>query len=320
MRLAATFLCIIAVPSLAQGQPTQSQGDSPSRSNRTAAHAANGVEDSCEPYKSNYYFRDGDECKNAVGDYSTNGNDLGNSITSTYSAVGANGEMGFVDYEWDLPANPDPVRLRIRGAVKNTTSGSMKVKIWDGGDYVTVVEKQNSDFESYKYSKIGLYVKDKELIGGGYFAVQIVTDDGWWIDDIRADWTDSTPKIDLEEADVIEAGDRGVGSRRDENRATQQSSATCSVSFTGFLFRTLVAYAQHKESDLTPEDIASSVANATVGTVAAALRRCEKHFERVARDVERTRKEMNDKSVNTQVDTEKFIEWLKSKNRDLSSH
>jgi len=267
----------------------------------------------CEPYRLHHYFRDGDECKNAVGDYSINETDLGNSITNTYSAIGTSGGMGFVDYEWDLPKNPGPVRLRIRGAVKNTATGDMEINIWNGSDYVTVAKKRNANFERYKYSTIGLHVKDDRLTSGGYFAVQIVTDDGWWIDDVRADWTDSSPKIDLAEADVIEEGGREAEAQGNDRSMAQESTGTCSISFAGFLFRAVAAYAQDRDSNRPLDGLASSMAGAAVGTVAEALRRCEDHFKRAARDMENTERVLKDIGNYDENDAERFMEWIRAK-------
>jgi hypothetical protein len=310
--LAVLLLWLAAASGLVWSQPKNSQGDAASRSDRISTQVKLGSGgESCRSYEPHHYFRDGDECKNALGDHSVNGNDLGNSITSTYSAIGADGGMGFVDYEWDLPENPGPVRLRIRGAVKNTATGDMEINIWNGSDYVTVARKRNSDFERYKYSTIGLHVKDEKLTGGRYFAVQIVTDDGWWIDDVRADWTDSAPKIDLAKADVIEEGTRRGDVRGSDSRADRKSVGTCSVSFTGFLFRAVAAYARDGDSNRTLEDLASSMATAAVGTVTATLRRCEGHFERAIRDVERTRKIIQGTDSYSSIDTKAFLEWIK---------
>ncbi len=312
------FLWLASASGLARSQPKIAQGDAASRSDRITEQAKLDSEGgSCNSYKPYHYFRDGDECKNALGDYFVNGNDLGNSITSTYSAVGVNGGMGLVDYEWDIPKNPGSVRLRIRGAVKNNTAGEMEINIWNGKDYVTVAKKLNANFERYEYLTIGLHIKDDRLTRGGYFAVQIVTDDGWWIDDVRADWTDSAPKIDLSTADVIEEGDRIVEGRRNESNSIQQSAGTCSISFTGFLFRAVAAYAQDRDPNHTLDNLASSVTTAAVGTVAEVLRRCERHFKRAVKDVERTGKLINNNRSYRSIDANKFKKWIHEERKKL---
>jgi subtilisin family serine protease len=154
---------------------------------------------SCEAYDENEKFRQGDQCNNAGVDYSINTNDLGGSITSNYAAIGDDGGNGYVDYNWSPPFNLSSVDVSIGLAVKNNSSGNMEIELWNNStnEWDVVQVQYNEDFNPYEYTVINIPVENEDYIDGGYFAVQLDTDDGWWISNIEADWTEAVPQIDV---------------------------------------------------------------------------------------------------------------------------
>ncbi|MCS3682604.1 pimeloyl-ACP methyl ester carboxylesterase [Salinibacter ruber] len=176
--------------STAHGQP---------RAGGTSAGIAMDGDGSCQSYDQTNKFREGDGCKDVAGDYSINTNDLGESITSSYTALGDDGGNGFVAYKWSPPSELESIDLRIRGAILDDSEGSIDINLWnnDTDEWDTIRVEPNSDYNPYEYSSISLFIANDKYIDGGRFEVQLVTDDGWWIDDIRADWTEADPAISV---------------------------------------------------------------------------------------------------------------------------
>ncbi len=147
----------------------------------------------CEDYDSNKKFRFGDQCKNAAGDAAVNYSDAAG-LDGDYVAIGIDGGTGYVDYEWEPPSNLEKINVTIRASIKDDSAGELKIKYWNGSDYVYPSIRKNENYSDGDYIKIEFLVSNEELIGNGYFAMQFITNDGWWIDQVEADWTEAEPK------------------------------------------------------------------------------------------------------------------------------
>ncbi len=213
LTLTIAFL-VLGLLSTAHGQP---------RAGGTSAGIAMDGDGSCQSYDQTNKFREGDGCKDVAGDYSINTNDLGESITSSYTALGDDGGNGFVAYKWSPPSELESIDLRIRGAILDDSEGSIDINLRnnDTDEWDTYEVEFNSEYNSYDYSSINLLIAEDKYINGGRFEVQLVTDDGWWIDDIRADWTEAEPQIDVSPTSIdygtVEVGESDTESIQVEN-------------------------------------------------------------------------------------------------------
>ncbi|MCS4122861.1 T9SS type A sorting domain-containing protein [Salinibacter ruber] len=197
----------------------------------------------CEDYDSNKKFRFGDQCKNAAGDAAVNYSDAAG-LDGKYVAIGIDGGTGYVDYEWEPPSNLEKIDITIRASIKDDSAGELKIKYWNGSDYVDADIKNNDSYSEKDYVKIEITKQKKEIIGNGYFAMQFITNDGWWIDQVEADWTEANPQLatlnlrveNVEGGTDEVPGDNGEVTLFDEN-GTQvkdpwRTDATGEVTFT----------------------------------------------------------------------------------------
>ncbi len=197
----------------------------------------------CEDYDSNKKFRFGDQCKNAAGDAAVNYSDAAG-LDGKYVAIGIDGGTGYVDYEWEPPSNLEKIDITIRASIKDDSAGELKIKYWNGSDYVDADIKNNDSYSDKDYVKIEITKQKKEIIGNGYFAMQFITNDGWWIDQVEADWTEANPQLatlnlrveNVEGGTDEVPGDNGEVTLFDENgtqvKDPRRTDATGEVTFT----------------------------------------------------------------------------------------
>jgi len=154
---------------------------------------------SCESFNSDFKYRNGDQCQVGTQNYSINPSDDAG-LTSDYASIGDGGVVGNIYYKWTPPEQLKSVNIRIRGSIKNNSSGTLDISLWNGDNFEKVKEVSNSRYSTTEYIKVNISSNNENYIDGGNLRVELRSDDGWWVDDVKATWT-TAPAISVNPED-----------------------------------------------------------------------------------------------------------------------